>query len=164
MQKRHVGQIDLNTGEILEGYIALLQPRRLNGFLEWVAMAQGPLIELAVAGLGEQAYRVMLILLGSLDLDNWIRIDQTEIAQKLNMKQPAVSRAIKMLVEHGVLLVGPPIGRSKTYRLNPSYGWKGKAKRHREVLEERIKAHRLNIVQGGKTDDQETADKPEKLR
>jgi DNA-binding transcriptional ArsR family regulator len=75
-----------------------------------------------------EAYKVLLLLLARLDFENWIQITQKEIAEKLKMKLPNVSRAISLLEEKGIILRGPKIGRSYAFRLNPHYGWKGKVK------------------------------------
>ena len=57
MGQIRVGQVDMSTGEILEGgQLALVFPKRRNGFVEgWVAMAQGPMKALAKADLGDEA-------------------------------------------------------------------------------------------------------------
>jgi hypothetical protein len=41
------------------------------------------------------------------------------------MQKTNVSRAIKLLVEKQILLEGPKLGRTHTYRLNSAFGWKG---------------------------------------
>jgi DNA-binding IclR family transcriptional regulator len=69
-----------------------------------------------------------------LDFDNLVSLEQTVVAEKLGMHKQSVNRSIKRLVELGCLLEGPKIGRSRTYRLNPSYGWKGSSKNHHETL------------------------------
>lgn len=161
--KKRVGQIDLNTGEVLNGYIAVLQPRRRNGFIGgWMAMAHN-FGELMASLHGEELHRVTWALLTKLDLENWIRLSHAELAEELGMKRPNVSRAIARLVDLGVLLVGPKIGHSHTYRLNPNYGWKGSARRHREVLEERLRSRGLNVIQGGKNEGEPTTEEGEKL-
>jgi hypothetical protein len=70
--------------------------------------------------------KVFLYLLGKLDFDNYIYVPQIEIARALNMKPSAVSRAISLLASKGILLEGPKVNRSRTFRLNHTYGWKGK--------------------------------------
>ena len=50
-----------------------------------------------------------------------------------------VNRSIKKLIELGVILEGVKIGISRSYRLNPNFGWKGSAKGHREALHEHLK-------------------------
>lgn len=41
MTRRKLGQVDLDTGEVLEeGFIAYIAPKRQNAFGGWIAMAQ----------------------------------------------------------------------------------------------------------------------------
>ena len=51
------------------------------------------------------------------------------------MNRHNVNRSIKKLIELGVILEGVKIGISRSYRLNPNFGWKG----HREALHEHLK-------------------------
>ena len=50
---------------------------------------------------------------------------QADIGKRLNLAQPHVSRAMKVLVEKKILLEGPRKGRCHTYRLNYAIGYKG---------------------------------------
>ena len=59
------------------------------------------------------------------------------------MQRQNVQRSIKRLMELGVILEGVKIGVSRSYRLNPSFGWKGSAKGHREVLHEHLKVIKI---------------------
>lgn len=150
--RREIQQVDAFTGEVLEGAVlAIFHPKRKNGFQKggWVAMSQGPLVKLAQAGIGDQAIRVFLVLVGQLDFENYINVSQAEVGRLLSMDRAHVNRAFKRLVDEGVLVVGPKVGRNGTYRLDPSYAWKGSAKGHHEALAERIKAAGLRVVEGG---------------
>ncbi|MBM7052310.1 helix-turn-helix domain-containing protein [Rothia sp. ZJ1223] len=53
-------------------------------------------------------------------------MNTTEIAEEMHRSRESVSRAISRFVERGVLLRGPRVGRSYTYRLDPSTAWRGK--------------------------------------
>ena len=83
--------------------------------------------------------RVLFSLLEVLDYENLIQVNQAEIARDLGMQRQNVQRSIKRLMELGVILEGVKIGVSRSYRLNPSFGWKGSAKGHREALHEHLK-------------------------
>lgn len=74
------------------------------------------------------ARRVLDFLFSKLDFENYILIPQIEIASELEMKQPNVSRALKILVNKGIILEGPKVHRAKGYRLNYNFGWKGTLK------------------------------------
>lgn len=152
MQQMRVGQVDMTSGELLEGgQLAIIFPKRKNGFQVggWVAMSQAALEAVVRANMGDQVNRTFLIVISVLDFENYISVSQAEIAKKLNMRPSHVSAAFRRLLDEGVLLAGPRVGRSGTYRLNPSYGWKGSAKGHQEALSERMRARGLSVVQNG---------------
>ncbi len=151
MAQIRLGQVDMATGEILEGAtLAVFYPKRKNGFSTgWVAMAQDPLMKLAQADLGKESMRVLFAILAILDYENWISLSQAELGRHLNIKPSNMSRAIARLVSEGVLLAGPKIQTKRTFRLNPSYGWKGSAKGHQEALSERMKARGISVIDGG---------------
>ena len=149
MGQIQVGQVDLSTGEILEGaQLAVIYPKRKNGFSStgWVAVSQNPMLELAKANLGGEASRVLYYVLAKLDFENWINLNLSASADEIVMKRPNFSRGLKKLLELGVVILGPKIGRNCTYRLNPSFGWKGSAKGHNEALSERMRARGLSVV------------------
>lgn len=135
----------MDTGEVMEGAVlGMFFPKRQNGFREgWIAMAQNALVALAQADLGDQARRVLFVVLGKLDFENYILVSQAEIAETIGMKRANVSAAIAKLEAEGVILRGPKAGRSATFRLNPSYGWKGSASNHQKALRERMKASNI---------------------
>lgn len=144
---RRVEQVDPETGEVLGGFVAVVQPKRKNGFGDgWFAMSQNALKAIREAGLTGRDYDVLFALLGVLDYENLIQVSQVDLAKELEMQKTHLSRSIKRLLEVGVLLEGPKIGRSKTFRLNPSFGWKGSAKGHTNALKDRMKAAGMKLV------------------
>ncbi|CDM91704.1 hypothetical protein [Xenorhabdus bovienii] len=52
---------------------------------------------------------------------------------------------VKVLIELDVILQGPKIGRSHSYRLNPQFGWKGTVNNHKKAL-----TNGLSVIQGGR--------------
>ena len=148
MPQIRLGQVDMATGEILEGAtLAVFYPKRKNGFADgWVAMAQNAMMQLAKANLGAEAMRVLLMLLGRLDFENQLVVSQAELGRTLDMKASSVSRAVARLVQEGALLAGPRVGVNRTYTLNPHYGWKGSARGHQEALQARMKARGMSVV------------------
>ena len=54
------------------------------------------------------------------------------------MNRHNVNRSIKKLIELGVVLEGVKIGVSRSYRLNPNFGWKVQL-RDIEALHEHLK-------------------------
>jgi len=160
-KQRELGSVDLETGEILPHVLVAMPQKIPNGFAEgWVAMAQEPMVELAVNIKSVDDWRVLSVLLGYLDFENHIRIEQTAVAEKLGMHRQNVNKAIKRLLALGVVVEGPKVGRSRTYRLNPAYGWKGSSANHQKALRtaEKAKAAGLSVVKGGQH--QEAGGKP----
>jgi len=125
-QERRIVHIDLKTGEVLKGFL-IWKEVKYSPYGRWYMQSQQALVSLAqdkeITG---ECFRVLFILLAELDYENFIYIPQTEIARKLSMHPQSVHRAIKLLVQKGVLLRS-----ERGFRLNGKYGWKGKV-RHLE--------------------------------
>ena len=139
MNKR-LQQIDSETGEIIDGFVAYVVPKRKNGFGQgWLAMAQNGAEILAQSNLSGNDFKVLMKLLSVLDYENLIQVSQADVAGELNMHRQHVQRSIKRLIDLGIVLEGVRIGISRSYRLNPNFGWKGSAKGHREALHEHLK-------------------------
>ena len=139
MNKR-LQQIDSETGEIIDGFVAYVVQKRKNGFGQgWLAMAQNGAEILAQSNLSGNDFKVLMKLLSVLDYENLIQVSQADVARELNMHRQHVQRSIKRLIDLGIVLEGVRIGISRSYRLNPNFGWKGSAKGHREALHEHLK-------------------------
>ena len=82
-------------------------------------------------------------LLSVLDYENLIQVSQADIARELDMHRQHVQRSIKRLIQLGIILEGVKIGISRSYRLNPSFGWKGSAKGHREVSARALEGYQV---------------------
>jgi DNA-binding MarR family transcriptional regulator len=140
--------VDVRTGEILEGneYQIVAIPHRIRIKEGWFMAFQEAFEALAIdKDLSGQTMKVLMFLMSRLSFENYIGLEQKEIAEKLKIHKPDVSVCIKQLVEKGILEKGPKLGRSSTYKLNPYYGWRGRVK---NLNEERKK--RLTVVDGGK--------------
>ena len=125
--KRRLGSIDLETGEVMMGVPVWVGAKSSPYGSRWFMANQEALLAIARdKELTAEPYRVLMVLFGKLDFENWIHIAQNEIAETLCMQRSHVSRIIKLLEHKGILLRGPKIGRSHSYRLNPHYGGKGK--------------------------------------
>jgi hypothetical protein len=92
--------------------------------------------------IGVQGFRVLCILLCSLEDNNVIHISQAEIAVRLAMKRSNVSSSIGRLVDFGIIRPGPRVGHQPTYSLDPYYGWKGSNANYRKAM----KAAKLTVV------------------
>lgn len=133
--------LDLTTGEILGrgenrgSFIFVPSKPKLKE--KWFMFFQNACEKLALdKTLSGASFRVLMYLLSNLDFENYILIQQVEIAEKLEMKRANVSRAIKQLTDKGILVKGPKLGRTYSYKLNSTYGWKGKVIKLFEEMEE----------------------------
>ena len=93
-------------------------------------MAQEAMMMLAQSNLTGNDMKVMWAMLARLDYENLIQVNQAEVSEQVGMNRHNVNRSIKKLIELGVILEGVKIGISRSYRLNPNFGWKGSAKGH----------------------------------
>ncbi|EMX4631907.1 helix-turn-helix domain-containing protein [Salmonella enterica] len=141
---RRVTQVDLETGVELGGFVAVIRPKQKSSFERHFTMNQAAL-KIIATELNHEQTKVLMMLLADLDYENYIQVAQIDIAESLGMKKSNVSKAVKNLIEFGIILEGPKIGRSKTYRLNPQFGWKGTVSNHRKALK-----NGLSVIQGGR--------------
>ena len=124
--RRNLGTIDLDTGEILDGVPVYVQAK-VKWREGWFMGIQEAFAALAKdKEIYGRTRAVLDYLFSKLGFENYICIQQKEICEALDLKKPNVSSAIKLLIKKGVILPGPKLGRSSSYRLNPTYGWKGK--------------------------------------
>ena len=142
--------MDPDTGEISDRVFVAVEARKERSQFgtRWYSMSQDQSLAIARRGheLGLDGFRVMHYMASLLDYENAIVVSQADIAATLGMKRPNVSRAIKRLVEFGVIEKGATVAGMCSYRLSPEVGWKGKASNHRRILAERMKAARLRVV------------------
>jgi hypothetical protein len=110
---------------------------------------QKALIELARADLGDEARRVLFVLLGHVEYENFIVVPQARMAEEIGLPKSNFSRAVSRLVNEGIIERGPKVGRMVSLRLNPAYGWKGTAKNHVIALDQERQKRRLSVVKGG---------------
>lgn len=155
MTQKRLKQVDEATGEVIDGFVAYIAPKRKNGFQAegWIAMAQGEtVVNLAKSPrLQGQDFRVLMILMAHLEHENYILTPQAEMAEKIGMLPANFSRSVARLVEEGVILKGPKIGRMGSFKLNPEYGWKGSAKNHLVAVSEQRKARQERMKKAGIT-------------
>ena len=136
------GYVDKYTGEEF-GFPVIVGRKRNPYGKGWVMNSQEALEILAkdkeITG---EAYRVLFFICARLDFENWVQVPVTEIAQELDLRQPNVSRAMKVLETKEIILRGPKVGRSYAFMLNPEFGWKGKVKNLDEYRKERDEEER----------------------
>ena len=82
-----------------------------------------------------ESLRVFFFLVSQMEYENKLRMAQIEMAEKLNMSQSQVTRAIKKLREYG-LVEKEGKGPLSPWKINSKYFWKGT---HEELSSERIR-------------------------
>ena len=143
-------QFDTETGEVFDGYNAVIMPKRRNGFgKRWLAVNQDPLKVFATSELKGDDFRVLFLMLYELDFENFIVTPQVDVAETLGMRPQHVNKSIRRLKDMGALMEGPKVGHSRSYKLNPEFGWKGSAQNHTKALEERRKDAGMRLIDGG---------------
>jgi DNA-binding MarR family transcriptional regulator len=143
MNKR-MTQIDPETGEIQEGCMVWI-PHRPKIKERFFMGFQDALIEIAKdPEITQEPHKLLLFLFGHLDYENYIHISQKEMAEELGMQTSHVSRAMSLLCRKHIVELAPGTGRTKCYRLNPHFGWKGKVTNLNEARKKQ-----LHLIQGG---------------
>ena len=75
--------------------------------------------------IGAEAHRVLWYVISHVDYENKLLVTQADVKEALEMQQPHVSRAFRLLVKKEILIEADKIGTSKIYYLNPYFAWKG---------------------------------------
>ncbi len=125
---RQIDQLDSETGEILsEGALVWVPKRTPHPYGDgWLAMRMDTIRRLTMhPGIGLQEMRVFGALIARLEYENFIYVPQVEIAEETGIAKTHVNRAMKKLIEFGIVVEGPKVGRSRCYRFNPDAGWRG---------------------------------------
>jgi hypothetical protein len=159
-KKMDLVTLDLNTGDVKDGVFVYCSKKKHSLFSKegFMMLSQLRAFSLATSDLHEAEFRVLLLLVSELDMDNLIAINQSELASIIGMKRPNFSRAVKKLVAEGILLEGAKLGQHKSYRLNAHYGWKGTVENHNTALKtdpvplsDRMKQSGIEaVIDGGK--------------
>ena len=120
------GYVDKYTGEEF-GFPVIVGRKRNPYGKGWVMNSQEAMVAVAKdKDIKGETHRVLWFIGGILDFENWVQLSITEIGNELDLKQQAVSRAMKVLEDKQIILRGPKVGRSYAFMLNPEFGWKGK--------------------------------------
>lgn len=82
------------------------------------------MLDILATNLKGSDFRVLMKLLKHLNYKNFTQIEQIEIGEALAMRKQNVNRAINRLIKVGILLKGPRVGKSCTYRLNSHFSIK----------------------------------------
>ena len=126
---RHMQQIDHQTGEVVEGFVAYVVPKAQKRISERMdGNGSEAMMMLAQSNLTGNDMKVMWAMLARLDYENLIQVNQAEVSEQVGMNRHNVNRSIKKLIELGVILEGVKIGISRSYRLNLTSGGKAQPK------------------------------------
>jgi hypothetical protein len=139
--------INSDTGEIIdhERFTFIAVPDRQRIKEDWFMAFQDAREMLAKdREIWGQPRAILDFLESRLSFENFIGVEQSEIAKALEIGRNKVSEGIKKLVDKGIIEKGPKLGRTYSYKLNPFYGWKGRVK---NLKDERKR--RLTVVKGG---------------
>ena len=122
-------QIDHQTGEVVEGFVAYVVPKAQKRISERMdGNGSEAMMMLAQSNLTGNDMKVMWAMLARLDYENLIQVNQAEVSEQVGMNRHNVNRSIKKLIELGVILEGVKIGISRSYRLNLTSGGKAQPK------------------------------------
>lgn len=136
MTSARFGTINLDTGEIMESGVPVWVGKKVHVGERFFMGFQDAFIEISQdQDMTKESLRIMHYMMGNLDFENFIQISQAKISKDLSIKKQNVSKALKLICEKQILLAGPKIGRSLSYRMNFRYGWKGKVsnlKKHKK--------------------------------
>ncbi len=126
--KRRIGSVDLDTGEIIEGNIAIWNPPIRLGD-PFCMLFQKQLSELILDKTFRlETLRVLNYLMAIIDFENKIPLIQKEIADNMAMSPTNLSRCMTDLVKRGIIQVDRVYGRTKIYSMSNQYVWRGKVK------------------------------------
>ena len=92
-------------------------------FVKFYQDAAGWLIDMKLTA---RQYRLLFALLEKLEYENFVRVSQKDLAERLGIHVQDVSTGLKVLIDHGVLLEGRRDGRNKTYRFSSEVAFKGR--------------------------------------
>jgi predicted transcriptional regulator len=138
MKKDEEAQIvNTKTGEVKDGYFVYVAHSKVKlRNVRWMMTFQDSLELIATdEDMTGQSFRVLMILMSNLEFDNYITIKQNLVAEKLKMNKSVVSRSIKLLVDKSIILKVKE-GTTTGYKLNPTYGWKGKIENMEKTKEQ----------------------------
>ena len=152
--ERRAVTVDEHTGEVFDGVFVYVPKKARTE--RWVMAFQEACVNVAQdPDFTKATYRVWNIILGRLDFENYIVLNQAEVANTLGMQRPNVARQIRLLVNKGLLQRGPKSGQQVTFRINPNYVWRGTAK---NLHPARKSFQGFQVIDGGQADDQQQLD------
>jgi len=80
--------------------------------------------------------RVLIAIIGNLEYENILNISQKNLAEKLKIQRPEITKSIKKLISKKYLHVIDRIGRQNIYQFNPNIAFRSRAKNHKDLCNE----------------------------
>lgn len=102
---------------------------------DYVRLLQAALVEAANIKMPYYTSSVWHWMLANLDYGNKIVVVQADVARELDLDPARVNKAVKQLVDEGLVLKGSRVGKSWSYQLNPYVGFKGSQREHGEAMQ-----------------------------
>lgn len=135
------GWVEDQNGELHPVNLAPKPSPKARSLGEFVRLSCKTLSDLATNPLPHSASRVLNYLLATCTWQNSLDVRQHEISAALGIQRPNIARALKQLVERGLLVEVPPLGgkwrpgTAKQYVLSPHSFAKGKDTKNRLLQE-----------------------------
>lgn len=133
------------TGEAHD--ITVNVPKRMSIGGNWLMIFQDVLFDMAInPAITPEAHRVFTLMFKYTDFENKIKISQREIAEILKIDAQRTSKAVKILVDQGIIVKvhqGEVIkGKRFNYLLSSMIGWKGRATNFHKFNEDQLKGEK----------------------
>lgn len=126
--RRQILQVDKETGEeIGSALVEKRLPRAPSPYGDdWMQSHQRALLQIAadreLRGIPSAVY---LYVSAKLDYHNYFCVSPTDISRDINVGRNSATAALQLLAKKDILLGGPKVGNTKSFKLNPLYGWRG---------------------------------------
>lgn len=127
-----VVMLNADTGEVLNEGVPIFKQAKFKNFSQdYMVMFLSTFKNIALdATIKQEELRVLLYIISMTEMKNWVHLQQKDIATALEMKTPNVNRAIKKLIERGLIESTVQTGKSKNYRIPINIGWRGPGKEY----------------------------------
>lgn len=168
MKNVNTATIDLDTGEILPYAIVAKPAKKAKSIFSdagFLIVSQEYFMACSKSPSTARRYRVFYCLLAHAEMDNWVSVNQSLMADLIGIQRTHFCTELKQLITDG--LVWPPqrIGMRDLYRIDPRRMFRGSTSQHFSALaklppekkpapkKRKIKksATVLKLVKGGKT-------------
>lgn len=90
--------------------------------------------------IGGEAMFVLMALLANVGFGNEVLFSRIDLAAEVGMAPSNASRALRKLIDLGLIRRGRKIGSSYSYIIDEDFVWKGSFKAHKEARKNRLEA------------------------